>query len=85
MTLNYNEMEQRISNDIKETKSQLELLYKTVEEANEYGYDVAFNANNDNESYKSAFEAGRAIGELEGRTDQLNSFLNFLYSKEFEN
>lgn len=84
MILNYTEMEQRISNDIEEIESQLKILYKTVEEANEYGYSITFIANTEDEGFKSAFNAGRAIGELEGKIDQLNSFLNFLYNKEFE-
>ena len=54
-------------------------------EVQEYGYKVTFGGNSEEEAIKSAFEAGRAIGVLEGENDQLRHFLDFLYNKEFNN
>lgn len=85
MILDYKEIEQKICNDIAEIQKQLHNLYQTIDETKEYGFKVTFGANDEEEGYKSAFNAGRTIGELEGKIDQLNHFLNFLYNKEYQN
>ena len=56
--------------------------YETLNEAEEFGYEVTFGANSTDESIQSAFKTGRAIGEIEGKIDQLNTFLNFFYTQE---
>lgn len=84
MVIDYKDMKQRILDDIEAIRSQLNSLYQTIDEVEEYGFAIVFGSSSSEESIKSAFEAGRAIGELEGKIDQLQSFLNFLYSKEQE-
>ena len=54
-------------------------------EGQEDVYKVTFGGNSEEEAIKSAFEAARAIGVLEGESDQLRHFLDFLYNKEFNN
>lgn len=82
MEIKYSEIENRILNDIKEQRNLLQNLYETLNEAEEFGYEVTFGANSTDESIQSAFKTGRAIGEIEGKIDQLNTFLNFFYTQE---
>lgn len=85
MILNYKEVEEDINKEIQQKHEELKSLYKTLDEAEEHGYEVAFGANTQEEAIISAFNAGRAIGEYEGKIDELEIFLNYLYSKEFLN
>lgn len=85
MILDYKETEQKINEELIDNQNQLNNLYQTMEEIQKYGYKVTFGGNSEEETIKSAFEAGRAIGVLEGENDQLRHFLDFLYNKEFNN
>lgn len=85
MVVDYNELERLISNDIKDKQEKLEVLYKTLDEINEYGYYTTFGTNDDEETIKSAFDAGRKIGELEGQIDELRILGAFLYQKSLGN
>lgn len=82
MTLNFKELEENIMSDIEKKRTELSFLYKTLDEVKEYGYTTTFGANDTEEGYKSAFESGRKIGEIEGQIDQLQTLFNFLYEKE---
>ena len=85
MILDYKETEQKITEELISNQNQLNNLYQTMAEVQEYGYKVTFGGISEEEAIKSAFEAGRAIGVLEGENDQLRHFLDFLYNKEFNN
>ncbi len=85
MVLSYKEMEERITEELINNQKQLNTLYLTLEDAQQYGFDKTFGGTAFSESIKSAFDAGRAIGVLEGENDQLRHFLDFLYNKEFNN
>ena len=84
MILDYKEIEQSIQNIIMSKKEELKTRYITIDEAEEYGYNVVFEMDLIEDSIKAAFEAGRAIGTVEGEIDQLVNFQNFLYKKEFD-
>ena len=85
MMLDYKELEESISNDIKQKQEKLDILYKTLDEVNEYGYSTTFGADDKEITIKSAFDAGRAIGELEGQIDELRVLGSYLYEKSLEN
>ena len=85
MELNYKEVEKQITEELMNNQKQLNTLYLTMIDAQQYGYETTFGGTSTEESIRSAFEAGRSIGVLEGENDQLRHFLDFLYNKEFNN
>lgn len=83
MVLDYKEMENIITSEIMKKKQHLKTLCTTIDEANEYGYNVVFGMENEADAIKSGFESGRAIGVVEGEIDQLQRFLSMLYDEEY--
>ena len=84
MTLSYKEISDKIFYEIKQLQKEQVELSKTLDEVTEYGWTTTFNTDNEDNTIKSAFDCGFKIGEIEGKIDQLNSFLNFFYGKEME-
>ena len=83
MRLIFKEMEKKINDAITEKQKELKTHYQTLDEVDEYGWTTVFNANNEEETIKSSFSSGRAIGEIEGEIYQLQKFLDFLYYQEY--
>ena len=83
MILDYKKMEADITQDIIEKKKELNELYKTLNEAEEYGYTTAFADKSWEDVIKTAINYGRKVGEYEGQIDTLTTFLNYLYSIEY--
>lgn len=85
MILNYKETENIITTEIAKKKKELDIIYKTLEEADEFGYTTTFSDKSWEDVIKTAINYGRKIGEYEGQIDALTTFLNYLYSIEYKN
>jgi hypothetical protein len=68
-----------IQDAIDKKREELQTHYETLEEVDSYGWEVVFTANTEDETIQSAFNSGRAIGELEGEISSLQNVLNNLY------
>lgn len=81
MNLNYEEFVESIMDEISTRRKNIDALYKTMDEVNEYGYTTTFSASTEETSIKSALGYGRELGRLEGEIDALTWFLDVLYKQ----